>query len=178
MFPLDQQLFSLIHDLAGKSRLLDLFMIFLADYSGYFIILIFILLMLTEKPENRILKFLFIAFALILSRGLFTQILRFFIDQPRPFITLAFKPLLAHESVNGFPSGHMAFFFVFVFFVFSMKNRSWGLVFSVATLLMGFARVFCGVHWPSDIVGGILVAFISVFITSLLFPKLQKNNQP
>tara|TARA_Y100001968_G_C19394446_1_gene737434 strand:+ start:787 stop:1341 length:555 start_codon:yes stop_codon:yes gene_type:complete len=73
---------------------------------------------------------------------------------------------------NGFVSGHasnsfaLAFFFGFIF-----RNRQmFFLLFSWATII-GFSRVYLGVHYPFDILGGM---FWALFV-SLLVYKLYKT---
>ena len=38
-------------------------------------------------------------------------------------------------------------------------------------LIMGLARIFVGVHWPSDILGGAVIGLISVIIIRKLLPS-------
>ena len=170
----DLTLFNLIHGLAGKSKILDLLGIFLADYLGYFLIILVLYLIFYQLPvkdwQKRYQYFLFTALALILSRGLFTELIRFFYYRPRPFVALNFTPLINHESAAAFPSGHAAFYFALAFAVW-VYDRRWGTIFIIGALLMGIARVASGVHYPFDILGGILVALISLFISKILLNK-------
>ena len=45
-----------------------------------------------------------------------------------------------------------------------------GLVFIASVILMGLARIAAGVHWPSDILGGILIAVFSYFLVKKILP--------
>lgn len=170
---IEQKLFLWIHALTGASQILDFFGIFFAEYLGYFLILASILLIWSLNGwQKRMHYFSFLAVALILSRGIFTELIRFFYYRPRPFLVFNFAPLIAEAEKTAFPSGHAAFYFALALTVF-LINRKWGWYFIAAASLMGLSRVFIGVHWPLDIIGGALVAGISVYIADLLFKPLR-----
>ncbi|MFD1428444.1 phosphatase PAP2 family protein [Kroppenstedtia sanguinis] len=72
------------------------------------------------------------------------------------------NPLL-HVAGYSFPSGHAMGAIVFYGFLlyFSLKSRFppwakvvYGLVWSALILLIGFSRIYLGVHYPSDVLAG------------------------
>jgi membrane-associated phospholipid phosphatase len=79
------------------------------------------------------------------------------------FVALFLFAYVAHDS---FPSGH-AFFSLTIYGMLAYllsrdapprrRRQRWGAT-VVAILLVGFSRVFLGVHFPSDVVAGFLVA--------------------
>lgn len=168
---MDQQLFSLIHSLAGKSHFFDFLGIFLADYLGYFLILAAIFFVFSLKDwKIKYQSFALILLSLILSRGILTELIRFFYYRPRPFVVLEFSPLIEEINKGAFPSGHAAFYFTLTFSVFWL-NKKLGQVLLAGAFLIGLARVFVGVHWPLDILGGALVAAVSVYLVNILLTK-------
>ncbi|MDP3999079.1 MAG: phosphatase PAP2 family protein [bacterium] len=167
---MDQSIFLFIHGLAEKNRFLDWAGILLADYLAYFLILGAVYFIFVQKEwRRRYYIFSFTLLTLVLSRGLLTEIIRYFYYRPRPFIALDFTPLINHDTAAAFPSGHAAVYFALALSVFYLINRTWGWWFLAAALLMGLARVFVGVHWPLDILGGLVVALISFFVVKRLF---------
>ena len=112
--------------------------------------------------------------AAILSRFVVAEVIRFFYDRPRPFKVFDITPLIAHSAGASFPSGHAAFYFALALPIF-LIDRKWGWYAIVAAVLIGMARVFVGVHWPLDILAGLLVASLSVYTIKLFFPLLNRQ---
>ena len=168
---MDQKLFNLIHSFAGKSRLLDFLGIFFADYIGYFLIIIAAALLFSLKSwKEKYYSFALLALSLILSRGILTELIRYFYHRSRPFSVLSFEPLIDGVNQGAFPSGHAAFYFALAGVILFL-NTKWGWRFIGAAALMGLARIFVGVHWPLDIAGGALVAVLSAFAAKRILDK-------
>lgn len=133
--------------------------IFFAEWLPYLLVLAFLLLAYYQKGWRRKL-YLFCegALAVIVSRGIVTEVIRLFYHHPRPFSVYNFTPLFA-ETGWSFPSGHAAFFFALATVVW-FANRKWGWWFFVLAALNALARVYAGVHWPFDVIGGALIGVL------------------
>lgn len=167
---MDGTLFNFIHSLAGESAFGDWLGIFLATYLPYLLGIAAIVFVAKQKSwRARLWTFFFIFLTTLLSRGIVTELLRFVWARPRPFVALGFTPLVS-ESSASFPSGHATFFFALALAIFYF-NKKWGTWFLVLSLLVGVGRIFVGVHWPSDIVGGIVVAYLSFLVVKELLKK-------
>ena len=167
----DSSLFQFISGLSHKFWLFDWLGIFFASYLGYLLVFIFLILLLKEKNWRQRIYFTSLAaLSVILSRGVITEVIRFFYYHPRPFAVLGIEPLINHATSGSFPSGHSAAFFALALAVFYL-NRKWGWKFLIAVSVMGIARIFVGVHWPSDILGGAVIGLISVIIIRKLLPS-------
>ncbi len=87
----------------------------------------------------------------------------------RPFAQHIGHQLLAHEPDPGFPSDHAIVFFTLGFALLRSRRWSWiGLPLLAAGMLVGWARVYLGVHFPFDIIGAVPVAVVSSFIAAML----------
>jgi undecaprenyl-diphosphatase len=170
---MNQALFAFFHSFANRSPFLDGIFIFFAKYLTYFLVLA-ILIWLLKKPRRQAL-FLFgeLVISVILARGLITEWVRFFYYHPRPFEALGFTSLIS-ESGASFPSGHMTFLFSLALIVwfYNHKFGSWLLGLS---FIVGVARIFAGVHWPLDILGGIIIGALCGYIVhKILYPYWRK----
>jgi len=183
----DFWLFQQINNLAGRWTVLDLVGIFFASYAQY-VVATGLALFLFLSKEDRIKKYYLVgasAGAVILSRLIFTEIIRWIWWRPRPFIDHAVNLLINHDNDGSFPSGHAAFFFALAtaFYFFNKKffpehgHRIACLLF-YAAILISLARVFAGVHYPSDILVGALVGAFGGWLVVQLYVKIVsiKNN--
>ena len=173
-----QGLFSFIFSFAHRNGLLDAFGIFVAEYLAYCLVMVFGFFVWKQKTVRlRIAFFIEASMAILVSRGIVTELIRFFYHHPRPFQILGIVPLLT-DNAYSFPSGHAAVFFALSAVVF-FWNKKWGGVFFACSLLMGIALIFVGVHWPLDIVGGIVVGVVSAWgVRYLLRPYLREITTP
>jgi undecaprenyl-diphosphatase len=166
---IDLLIFEKINKFAGKWRLLDALGIFFAEYLGYILILILILFLI--KDYKKYWKMVLESFsAAILARLGFAEIIRFFWHRSRPFVEHQVSLILKHDTSPSFPSGHASFYFAISTIVYSY-NKKVGLIFFLASFLISISRVFCGIHWPSDVLGGALIGIFSGWLILKLTKK-------
>jgi len=176
----DIKLLHFLNDFAGRSKIFDMSVIFLAEYLQYFLIAIFLLLLYVSAYSQRekLRIFSITAVSIIVARLGITEIIRFFYHRPRPFLTLPINKLLLNgwfysDTEWSFPSGHSAFFFAMATAIY-LYNKKWGIGFFIAAILMNISRVVAGVHYPSDILGGMGVGVAAACIISYVAKKRTK----
>jgi membrane-associated phospholipid phosphatase len=82
------------------------------------------------------------------------NVLKESIDRPRPPAVVA--DLDVRESIGGFgfPSGHSTMAFALAAALQPILPSRWRWLAWVLAALVGIARMYVGVHWPADVVGG------------------------
>jgi len=79
---------------------------------------------------------------------------------------------LIEKSVdNSFPSDHTMIFFAvcFTFFLFKKTGRYFWMAFAC---LVGFSRIWVGVHYPGDIIVAAILAILSATLLYTIVSKL------
>lgn len=171
---LDLKIFFWLNNFAGHSKVLDAFFVACASsvLPYLFLLGLFFFIYFSHYSKKEKITLLGMSFlAAFLSRFGVAEIIRFFYHHPRPFLLYSVHQLLP-ESGWSFPSGHAIFFFSLATVV-SFFNKKWGRVFFITALIISISRVIVGVHYPSDILGGmvlgILVAYLVIFVYKRLF---------
>ncbi|MBC7263763.1 MAG: phosphatase PAP2 family protein [Chloroflexi bacterium] len=158
---LDWRLFTLINGLAGRYPLLDaIARLFVNDYavptalSAIVLALWFVGRSPQERGRNQ--RALFYAlFALVLA-NVVVKACNLVFFRPRPFSFHEVNLLFYHPSDSSMPSNPAATGFALAGGVWLRNRRAAALMFILATM-WAIARVYCGVHYPSDVVVGALV---------------------
>ena len=79
------------------------------------------------------------------------------LPRPRPFAGLSdTNQLVSHTEHRSFPSRHVASAFAMAAAIFP-GSRMLGVAFGAIGILLGGARIAAGVHYPSDVIGGIVL---------------------
>jgi undecaprenyl-diphosphatase len=174
MSAFNQSVFRFIHDFSGRNVILDGFAIFLAQWLPYLLVLAFLVLVFYQAgTRRRWLLFAEGALAIILARGIITTAIHFFYYHARPFVVYGISPLF-NESGSSFPSAHAAWFFALAMTVW-YTNRKWGTWFFILATLMGIARIYAGVHWPLDVIGGAVIGVASGWFVHWLVTTSQPS---
>jgi len=94
--------------------------------------------------------------------------------QPRPFAFDAALGMMA-EPTYGLPSAHAQGTLVFWGLVATLFKRPWGIAAAVILpLIVGFSRVYLGVHFPTDVFVGWGLGLLFVTGDALLGDRLEK----
>lgn len=165
----DERIFNGVNQLAGKWLWLDTFGIYFAQYLEY--VLIFCLLLFLFLNFEKYWKMVLGAFvSAILARLVIVNFIRWILPRARPFVENQVNLLLEHVPSSAFPSGHAAFYFAIVTIIFlylkkmEKRPRFWwqiNLLFFGCAFIIVISRVFCGIHWPLDILAGAIVGIFS-----------------
>ena len=98
--------------------------------------------------------------------------LKHIIDRQRPFNTYDFFEKLSAGGSPSFPSGHTTEAFAFAVAICVAFPRWYIIIPSLFwALTVGYTRMSLGVHYPSDVMAGIVLGIVSVAI----YLKFQKT---
>jgi|GEM_PF-3028025 len=121
---------------------------------------------LWDRPRDFAIYLASLAAAAIVARLALIELVRLFIRTARPYVALSFAPLIDPVHEFSFPSGHVAVLSALAFVAMRVRPAAGAALFAGA-VIVGVARVLAGVHWPIDIVGGIVVGLAAAVIVSL-----------
>lgn len=119
------------------------------------------------------------ALALVLSLLCTNVILKHLFTRTRPWLVLeGLLPLVAEGDPNSFPSGHTSAALSCAAAWWRYLPRPWRLTAAVCAVLMGLSRLYVGVHFPTDVLCGILVGLFCGWGGRTLEQILSKDQEP
>ncbi len=184
---IDLQLLLLIN--GAHSPLFDSLMWWLSLSTIWIPLYCFLLFILFKKYQNQFWKIIvIIIISVTLTDGISSGIIKPSVKRYRPSHNLEIKEkLYLHQYSNGtfykggtygFVSSHAANSFGIATLIILLLGRFskqyyWLILWAIA---ISYSRIYLGVHYPSDIVGGFLVGISSTFIAFYFAKKLLKFN--
>jgi undecaprenyl-diphosphatase len=157
----DWALFQLINGWVGRWPLLDGIMRLLVNDYGLTTAMSLGLVALWFEGRNRATRernqrTVLVAVLSLLLANIVLRLCNLIYFRPRPFYSHPVNLLFYYPTDSSLPSNAATVGFSLAVSVW-LKSRGAGLAFLLAALLFGLARVFCGVHYPGDILAGLLL---------------------
>ena len=150
-----------------QNPVFDAIMPAFSNAGGFLTLLVLCILAIIITRHFKKEKYLEIAklclCALILS-GLIAGLLKLSFQSPRPFTVLAHvRQLTIPTEPNSFPSGHTSSTLaVITVLVWKLReNKVVVVLLALFAFLIGFSRIYVGVHYPLDVLTGAAVGIIS-----------------
>ena len=174
--------FHRLHDSAAGG-FLDVFFnaITTLGHNGIALIIISLVLMLFKKTRKAGSAML----AGIIVGALFTNLtIKPLVSRPRPYTHLD-SPVYQWwlnagaqvESDRSFPSGHTTSAMAMVTGLFCVTNKKVSWVAFLFAVLMGMSRIYLCVHYPTDVIGGLIIGAIGGIIGGLLVNWFYKHDE-
>lgn len=149
----------------------------LGDGGVLWIVLVFVLLCI---PKTRPLG-VCMALALIFDLLLCNLCLKPLIDRPRPFALREITLLIEAPHDASFPSGHTAASFAAAG-VLALRKCRLAIPALILAAIIAFSRLYLQVHFPTDVIGGIVVglmcAVLGCFVGSRLCNIIKTRRKP
>jgi len=174
MSHIDYGIFQIINHLAITERFLNPLMILLAEKAEYLFFAGIIFYWFYPKSENR--KMVVVAIlAACVALSINGEIGHFFYRN-RPFVTHHVNWLIPHARNASFPSDHATAAFVIATAIWIWKKRA-GWLWLVLAAGIALSRVWTGVHYPLDVITGMLIGTSVAFATHFLVNQFTVINR-
>ncbi len=144
----------------------------LSSFVFVTIFLIIVFLIAKFKNKEEIKNIILICIISVLFVGLITVIIKYIVNEPRPFMELSNVHLLVVEDdLRSFPSGHTATVFSLITcLILNIKGyvkhyKAVSCLLILYGIIIGFSRIYVGVHYPIDVIFGAAIGICgSIFI--------------
>lgn len=144
-------------NLRGAWDKIVVFITFLGD-AGWFWIALTVLLLIIRKTRIRALG---PAFALAIDVIVCNVTLKNLFMRPRPYVSFDFLVPLGHlDNETSFPSGHTCSSFAAAAAIYFMYGKKAGIPAFILASLISLSRLYVGVHYPTDILAGVIVGVL------------------
>jgi undecaprenyl-diphosphatase len=189
---LDCRLFQIIN--SHHSTFFDAFFgIFTYLGNGWILTPILLVVAFFKVPRKRLPLYLVVFTIGMSASGIINSKIKQLTDTPRPLVHYTMtnlpcspihnKNIKVHVigealSFRSFPSGHTNTVFSAATLL-ALSLGGWFWFAYIPALVVGYSRIYVGAHFPSDVVGGALLAVIILICTNriyfMLFKKLEKK---
>ena len=133
------------------------FVTFLGNGGWFWILCAVVLLAIPKTRKTGYAAVLSLIFGVIVTNLLLKNI----VARPRPFAEIeALIPLIAKPTDFSFPSGHTTASFAVALVMLRMLPKKIGIPAVVLAALVAFSRLYLGVHYPTDVLAGFVVALV------------------
>jgi undecaprenyl-diphosphatase len=168
LIQIDKQILLFINSL--QNRFLDPLVLGInwATEGGLlWLILCFFIFLFDKKEKKR--KIILILITLLLNSWLVNVPIKFVLFcRTRPFETIEGLRVIGKVWENcSFPSGHVAASvaaLLIIAYLFKLR-KNWFILSSILFILfLSFARIYVGMHYPTDVLAGLIIGLISVIL--------------
>ena len=144
----------------------------LGDAGIIWIILTLILLLIPKTRKTGIIM----TAALLVDLVLCNLLLKNLVARTRPFdVNTAVQLLVAKPKDYSFPSGHTAASFASVTALYFAGEKKMWKVALVLAVLIALSRLYLYVHYPTDIIGGVIFGSLSGYLGYKIVGWIQKK---
>lgn len=142
---------------------------FATTFVSIILLLIILFQSIRKKSSNLRVKF-FKFLTVLIASGIVSLILKYSLMRARPFASYSDIEKLSEAGNSSFPSGHtieafavaLAVSILFPYYKYIVPVFSWA-------LLIAYSRMALGVHYPFDVIAGIITGLSISYITLKLF---------
>ncbi len=164
----DIALFHLING-RGQNAFLDWFMPFMTDLNNFrYVLPVLAAWLLVKERKAGIVFLIFLGLTLAITDPFSSRLLKEWSGRIRPCHVLAEVRLLTDCNTSySFPSTHAVNVFAAAFFLSQPFRKLSPLFFGIAGIV-GYSRIYIGIHYPFDVIGGAAIGMLIAWPMRLL----------
>ena len=148
------------------------FITHLGDKGLFWIVLSLLLLIKKSTRKTGVLSLL----SLLITFLIVNVCMKNGFARIRPYETLTdLLFLIEKQSDFSFPSGHSASSFASAIVLFKRLPKRYGIPILILAVLIAFSRIYMGVHYPTDILAGILIGSIVALLIVYVNKRIEKK---
>ena len=177
MYQIDVSVTRAINSLAGHSGTADFLFIWVSAI-GIPVMVAAVALQWWQKGDRSQTRYVLVSSGLSFLLGLaINQLVLLFVHRIRPYDVGVTKLLIARSADPSFPSDHATASIAIAAAFFLHRMPGMGTIYlAVATLIM-FSRVFIGIHYLGDVVGGALTGLVAASLVLLFYRENARLNR-
>ena len=148
------------------------FITYLANGGALWIAICVLLLILKKTRTTGLVCSISLASTFLLNN----IILKNVVARTRPYEAIEeLNRIIGAQSDYSFPSGHSGASFAVAVVIFMEMPKKYGVPALILAALIALSRLYVGVHYPSDVIAGILTGTVYAVITVTIYRKCFKG---
>ncbi|GIP32801.1 undecaprenyl-diphosphatase [Paenibacillus sp. J2TS4] len=165
---IEYRIFKSINQWAAGDSFVNQLMIFFAEYAEYIFVIGLLVYWFTRKQRNRQMV-LQTALAACTALAV-NKVLGHLLYRSRPFVDHDVIQLIAHDANASFPSNHAAATFVIATAIWLFRKKE-GRLWLILASIVSLSRIWVGVHYPLDILGGMMNGILCAVVIHIIFTR-------
>lgn len=119
----------------------------------------------------------FCGVAMVIGLLVTNLVIKNWVARVRPYDLIpGLTNIIENQHDFSFPSGHTTNSLACSWVLFRRaKHKKWGVLALVVAILIALSRLYVGVHYPTDILGGAAIGIGSACLSMWLVPKLERR---
>lgn len=135
--------------------------------------LVFAVALLMFKETRRI--GVAVALSLLCSLLITNIVLKNLVARIRPYEVVEGLTILISKQVDySFPSGHTSSSIAAALAIWKNTSRKYGIAAIVLAVLISLSRLYVGVHYPTDVLGGVVAGAVAAYVAERVI-RLREN---